>query len=328
MLLYNANKKTNLALALSVAGFCLLPYQAFACATCGCTLSTDAATGFSTKSGWRMNLQYDYINQDQLRHGTGTASRVPNGNELEHQTKNQYITASLIYAPNSRWNVSLQVPYVIRDHSTYGTYNSTSTTPLELTYSHSASLGDIRLIGSYQGFLPTRNLGVQFGIKLPSGQYGDAVQFSSGPDAGSALDTSLQPGTGSTDVILGAYYYQALSQDYDGSLHFRYQFPVKTRFDYRPGNQLTISGGLRYMAFDDWVPQVQLNISHRNRDTGVNADVDNTAGTFAYLSPGLSYATSRATQVYALVQLPVYQNLDGWQIAPRWTASVGISHRF
>jgi hypothetical protein len=312
---------------LCAAGLLVLANEsALACATCGCTLSTDVATGFSTHAGWRVNLQYDYINQDQLRHGTGTAAVVPVGNEFEHETTNHYITASLTYAPNPRWNLSLQLPYVIRDHSTYGEYDPSL--PLELTGSHSSSLGDIKLIGSYQGFLPTHNLGVQLGIKFPTGAYGDAVYFSSGPAAGEPLDTSLQPGTGSTDVILGAYYYQALSQDFDGVLHISYQFPVTTRFDYRPGNQVTMTAGLRYMAYTNWVPQLQLNISHRNQDSGINADVDNSAGTFVYLSPGLSFLATKQTQLYGLVQIPLYHNLDGWQLAPRWTATVGITHEF
>jgi hypothetical protein len=314
--------------ALTPASLLLLASQsALACATCGCTLSTDAATGFSTRAGWRMNLQYDYIDQDQLRHGRGTASKVPDGNEFEHETKNQYITASLSYAPSARWNLSLQIPYVIRDHSTYGEYDSTAPLPA-LTTSHSSSLGDIRLIGSYQGFLATHNLGVQLGIKFPSGAYGDAVHFNGGPAVGEALDTSLQPGTGSTDVILGAYYYQALSQDFDGVVHVNYQFAVRSRFDYRPGNQVNLSSGLRYMAFTNWVPQLQLNFAHRGQDSGTNADVDNSAGTFVYLSPGVSYLSGKHTQVYGLVQIPIYHQLDGWQLAPRWTATLGISHRF
>ena len=47
-----------------------------------------------------------------------------------------------------------------------------------MSSSRSSSLGDIKLIGSYQGFLPGHNLGVEFGVKLPTGQYGTAVQFS------------------------------------------------------------------------------------------------------------------------------------------------------
>ncbi len=300
--------------------------SALACATCGCTLSTDAATGFSTQTGWRLGLQYDYIDQDQLRHNTGSASSVPLGNELENETTNHYITASANYAFNSRWNVSLLLPYVVRDHTTYGEYDPA--TPAELTGSHSSSLGDMKLIGSYQGFLPTHNLGVQVGVKLPTGRSGDAVHFNAGPDAGEPLDASLQPGTGSTDLILGAYYYQALSQDFDGFANILLQTAVNSRFGYRPGNQINLSTGLRYMALDAWAPQVQLNVSHRSRDQGVNADVENSEGSFVYLSPGVSHAVTTHTQLYGFVQVPLYRDLDGWQLAPRWTATVGLAYAF
>ena len=300
--------------------------SALACATCGCTLSTDAATGYSTQPGWRVGLQYDYIDQDQLRHGTHSASAVPAGNELEDDTTNRYITANATYAFNSRWSVSLLLPYVVRDHTTYGEYDPAVSA--ELSGSHSSSLGDMKLIGSYQGFLPTHNLGVQVGMKLPTGRSGDAVHFNQGPDAGEPLDASLQPGTGSTDLLLGAYYYQALSQDLDGFANLLLQTAVNSRYDYRPGNQINFSTGLRYMSFDTWVPQVQLNVSHRSRDQGANADVDNTAGSFVYFSPGISHAVTQNMQVYGFVQAPLYRNLDGWQLAPRWTATVGVLYAF
>ena len=34
---------------------------ASACATCGCSLSTDAATGYPTQPGWTLSLQFDEI---------------------------------------------------------------------------------------------------------------------------------------------------------------------------------------------------------------------------------------------------------------------------
>ena len=297
-----------------------------ACATCGCTLSTDAAMGFTTRPGWRVNLQYDYINQDQLRHGTGTASVVPEGNELEHGTRNDYITTAVSYAPNARWSLNLIVPYVIRKHTTYGEFDPLAT--LELSGSQSSSPGDVKLTGGYQGFLPTHNLGIQLGVKLPTGDHGDDVRFSSGPGAGEPLDASLQPGTGSTDLVLGAYYYQALSQDFDGFAHVTFQAAVATSFDYRPGNSVNLSTGVRYVGSPDWVPQLQVNIQHKGRDGGENADPDNSIGSFVYLSPGLSFQGMKHTRLYGYVQLPVYQNLDGWQLAPRWTASLGITREF
>jgi len=66
--------------------------------------------GYSATAGWRLNIENDYINQDELRSGTRSVAGVPNGNELEHDTLNRYITAGLGYSPNSVWNFNLLVP--------------------------------------------------------------------------------------------------------------------------------------------------------------------------------------------------------------------------
>jgi hypothetical protein len=308
------------------------PQRSQACASCGCTLSADAAMGYSALPGWRLSVEYDYINQDQLRSGTRAVTGVPAGTELENQTINQYVTAALSYSPNSSWNLTLLIPYVIRSHSTYGEYDPTQPLP-ELSRSFSSSVGDVKLIASYQGLLPTNNLGFQLGVKLPSGQYGTAVQFYSGPNAGTPLDASLQPGTGSTDLIVGAYYYQAISQDFDAFVNGQFQSAVKHHMDqpgndYRPGNSLTVSLGLRYEANPRWVPQLQLNLLHKSPDQGALADVQNTAGSVAYVSPGLTAQLSAHLHAFVFVQLPVYSNLYGIQLFPRWTASGGLTYAF
>ncbi len=305
---------------------------AYACASCGCTLSADAAMGYSSMPGWRLSLEYDYIDQDQLRSATRAISGVPAGNELEHQTINQYVTAGVSYSPNSSWNVTVLVPYVVRSHSTYGTYDPTQPLP-ELSRSFSSSIGDARLLLGYQGFLPTNNLGVQLGVKLPTGRYGTAVDFYSGPAAGTPLDASLQPGTGSTDIIVGAYYYQAVSQNFDAFVNAQFQLAVRERMDqpgndYRPGNSSTLSFGLRYEGSPRWVPQLQVNLLHKAPDEGALADVQNTAGTVAYVSPGITTALSPALHLFAFAQFPVFSNLYGIQLFARWTASAGATYAF
>ena len=310
----------------------LAPVPALACATCGCVLSADAAMGYTASAGWRLSLQYDYLNQDQLRSGTRAVTRVPDGNELEQDTLNRYLTVGLSYSPDSKWNFDLRVPYVVRTHTTFGEFDSAAPLP-DPSGSRSSSLGDIKLVGSYQGFLPTHNLGLQLGVKLPTGRHGAAVSFASGPDAGAPLDASLQPGTGSTDVILGAYYYRAISQNFDVIVNGQFQSAVMHRQDqpgndFRPGNATTVSVGLRYEANPQWVPQLQLNLLHKTADQGALADELNTAGTVAYLSPGLTAKVLNNLHVFGFVQVPVYSNLHGYQLFPRWTVSVGASYAF
>jgi len=349
--------RQSLACALGALALGAVPLTALACATCGCTLSTDAATGYSSQSGWRVNLEYDYIDQDELRGGGSIASpeQVVNqpsdplldGGEIEKRTTNRYLNLSVGYRPNAVWGFTLVVPEVQRDHTTYGVqtqpFTSAEVAPDQISGTNVSGLGDIRLVASYQGFLPTHNLGVQLGVKLPTGNYGgetddglivgSPVLFKNGPGLGQALDTSLQAGNGSSDLIVGAYYFQAVSQNFDAFVNGQFEASVSQRMDapganYRPGNQVTMSAGLRYEAHPDWVPQLQINLLHKSADQGAFADATDTAGNVAYLSPGITVSLRKNLQVYAFAQLPVYSQLSGYQLFPRWTASVGISTAF
>lgn len=325
----------------------LAPGLARACASCGCTLSADAAMGYTALPGLRFNFEYDYINQDRLRSGARAASPAQavnnpsdpalGGGEIEKQTINRYLTLGASYSPNSAWNMTLLIPYVTRTHTTYGQqqspYTPSQTAPDQISGARLSEVGDIKVIGSYQGLLPTHNLGLQLGVKLPTGHYGTAVSFASGPNAGTPLDASLQAGTGSTDLIAGAFYYKAVSQNFDAFANAQFQSAVNHRQnqpgnDFRPGNSATMSLGLRYEANPEWVPQLQLNLSHKSADQGALADRPDTAGTIAYVSPGLTMHVHGKTHLFAFAQLPLYSKLDGYQLSPRWTATIGGSYAF
>ncbi len=323
----SVHRSTVLALC-----YAAIPSNAWGCASCGCTLNADAAVGYPVVPGWRASLEYDYINQDQLRSGSHAISSVPGGFELEHDTLNRYITAGLDYSPNADWSVSLRVPYVIRSHSTYGEYDSTEPLP-DLSHSRSSSLGDLKLIGNYQGLLATHNLGIQLGVKLPTGPYGDSVTFKDGSLAGEPLDASLQPGTGSTDIIVGVYYFRAIGRDFNFFADAQFQSAIKSRQDepgndYRPGNSTSVSFGLRYEHDPRIVPQLQMNLLHKLVDQGALADIYSTAGYVAHLSPGLTVRVSEKLHVFGFAQLPVYSDLVGYQLFPRYTVSAGLSYAF
>lgn len=261
------------------------PLPSWACATCGCTLSVDAAMGYSSIAGWRIDLEYDYLNQDELRGASRavTPTQVVNqpsdasmdGGEIEQDSLNRYLTVGLEYSPNAAWNLDLRVPYISRGHTTFGQqqqpYDGAETAPDQLSSARVSGLGDAKLIANYQGLLATHNFGLQLGVKLPTGSYGTAVKFRSGPLAGNPLDASLQPGSGSTDAIVGAYYYRAISQDFDAFANSQFQAAIAHKQDqpgdhFRPGNSATLSFGLRYEAFPQWVPQLQINVLHKDAD--------------------------------------------------------------
>jgi hypothetical protein len=191
----------------------------------------------------------------------------------------------------------------------------------------------LRLLGAYQGFLPNHNLGVQLGVKLPTGQYGTAVRFREGPAAGEPLDASLQPGTGSTDIILGAYYYQPVGENFEAFANIQFQSALTTKqhqqgADFRPGNATTLSFGMRYEAQPTWAPQLQMNLTHKGVDQGALADITDTAGYVVYASPGLTAHVAGGLNLYGFAQVPVYSDLVGYQVFPRYTFSVGATFSF
>jgi hypothetical protein len=303
----------------------------FACASCGCSLSSDwDSQGVSSSKGWKLDLRYDYLNQNEYRNGTSKVNYDPaTGAENETYTKNQYFTVGLDYTYNPNWGVSVQLPFIDRQHATNGVPGDAGFGQTSLQ--DTKKIGDAKLIGRYQGFTDSKNFGVQFGLKLATGSHDE--QFSSGPYSGNLLDPGLQPGTGSTDLLLGAYYFASISRDWDYFVQGMYQTPLKHDDAYKPGDSLNVNVGVRYVALDKIAPQLQINTRVISKDSiadasGAFAPDDNTGGRIAYLSPGVTVAVSDSIKIFGFIQLPIYQNLNGYQLAPKFTASVGARMAF
>jgi len=314
--------------------------RAFACASCGCTLSSDWQT--TTTPGWQLDLRYDFVNQTQLRSGTSSiraddASRLTNdGNrqEIEKYTANNYVTLTGDYTFSSSWKVEAQVPWIMRKHSTLGTESDGATAGAGGGQydSNTSSLGDMKLLGRFQGFNEQHNWGLIGGVKLPTGSHtltGRSTDSTvSGDDLNPKIDRGLQPGTGTADLIVGIYYADALNKDWDYYTQDLYQFALNSVDDYRPGNGLNLNFGVRYMPLAYIQPELQLNARYVQKDSGVQADTISTGGTLFYLSPGAIVPLGEKAAVYAFFQLPLYQNVQGVQLTPTYTASLGARYEF
>lgn len=310
---------------LALASLAALPSAtAWACSSCGCSLSSDwDSQGLSTGPGFRVDLRYDYLNQNQVRRGTGRVGAWPaDGHEQELYTRNRYLTAAIDYSSSPNWGISLQVPYIDRSHATNGFAFDGS----DAGTSHTRSLGDIKVIGRYSGLTEEKNVGVQFGLKLPTGSH--TKSFSGGAIAGDPLDRGLQPGTGTTDVIAGIFKFAPISQNWDYFAQATAQLPLNRRDDYKAGNSLNVNAGFRYMDLGRFVPQLQVNGRVSGKDSGANASPDDSGGKTIYLSPGATVAITQKVKAYGFIQLPVYQNLNGYQLAPKYTVSIGTRFEF
>ena len=327
------NKKSASLIAISIA--LASPLSSYACASCGCTLSSDWENlGFSSSSGFKIDVRYDYLNQDQLRTGTHSISpsAVANGNaEIEKYTRNNYLTVGIDYSTNPDWGLNVQLPYINRKHKTLGASVDGETAGEQAYYSSTSSVGDIKVIGRYQGFTEQHNFGVLLGLKLPTGAHTKIGSLTDGSGY-AGIDRGLQPGTGSTDVILGVYHVDSFNKDWGYFTQAIVQKPLNISEGYKTGDSLNLNFGLRYEGFDDFIPQLQLNARFVEHDHGLTADGESyatgTGGTLIYLSPGLTYRVNKQVKVYGYMQLPIYQDVNDLQLTSRWTGSVGFNYAF
>lgn len=294
-----------------------------ACSTCGCTLNTDLGNqGVQGGTGWRLDLRYDVVDQSQLRQGGSAVSvTVPAPYEVEQRTRNGYFDLGLDYGFNRSWGVDLLLPLVGRFHSTFGVGD---TRPSDSEYS--SAVGDVRVLGRYTGFEPDMSSGILFGFKLPTGATDRS--FDSGPDRGAPIDPPLQPGTGTTDAMLGAYHFG----EFDGTAGWfaqaMYQHALDSHAGYKPGDSFNLNAGLRFYWLESVTPQLQFNYQVRARDSGQAADAPNSGGRVLYVSPGVSFVFDSGWHGFVFVQFPLHQYVNGLQLAPTRIISAGTSYAF
>ncbi len=291
----------------------LAPGAAFACA-CGCGVF-DVATSsmFPEGPGGMAFLNYDY--QDQNQNWSGTSSASPaNNNDKEIET--HFVSIGLQYMFNRNWGAQLELPYDFRSYKGVDDAGN----PVSRRWD---TLGDIRLKAIYTGFSADLSSGLTLGLKLPTG--------SDNRDA-DIVDRDTQIGTGSTDLLLGAFHRARF-----GNSHWNWfgqaelDVPMLKQGDYRPGLEADAAAGIYYNGLSlgrmRISPMAQVIGSWRGRDNGAAADPDNSGYQRVLLSPGIEFHL-HPVEIYADVEVPVYQNMTGNQLVAPVLFKVSLSYMF
>jgi hypothetical protein len=317
------------ALIATLAAALFIPGQAVAsCGAAFCLVNTNwSVQGVWNKPGLRADLRYEYIDQDQPRTGTRDIAV----GEIQHhhdevRTINRNLFATFDYGFTQSLGASLVVPWVDRKHEHIHNHRGAAL-PESWNFSE---FGDIRLTGRYQilaGEKPESATlsfaGVTAGVKLPTGK----TDIENGE--GAVAERTLQPGTGTTDALLGAYYRQAIGQR---SLSWFVQanalLPLNSHDNFRPGKQFLADLGARWEATNKLALLLQLNAHWKGRDSGSEAEPEDSGSRMVSVSPGLTFAFTPQVQVYAFVQLPVYQYVNGVQLVANRSYAVGASLQF
>lgn len=291
----------------------LSPSAALACA-CGCgVFAVGTSSNFPMDAGAMAFVEYDFMNQNKNWSGNSSA---PADNNADKRIRTSFYTAGFQYVFSDGWGVMAEIPYWNRF------FETTDEDSGDIVGFKHGAIGDIRLHASYSGFSDDRMTGITFGVKLPTGDF-------TYPN----FDRDTAIGTGSTDLLLGAYHVGNV--DADGTFSWfanaEADVPVIVQDGYRPGAELDAVAGVSY---NDWsvgavkvAPVVELVGSYRLHDSGVNAARPDSGYKRLLVAPGVEVDVSDY-RIYANVALPVYQQVTGNQLTAPALFKLNVSYSF
>jgi hypothetical protein len=289
----------------------LTPATALACA-CGCGIfDVGTSSMYASHAGGMVFAEFDFIDQSHNRSGTASA---PAANNPDQAIRSSFYTLGGQYQFNRSWGVTIEVPYWERH------FQTTDAVTGQISSSTHGAIGDVRLKGTYTGFSADMSSGVSLGVKLANGDTGFPY-----------FDADTEIGSGSTDLLLGAYHLGRLTKDNRWSYYLQGQWdlPVSHRENYRPGAEGVVVAGV---YFEGWTlssglklsPVGQLRAVYRRADGGADALRADTGYARVLASPGIEVAQGNV-KVYADVALPLYTNARGNQLFANemWKLNVG-----
>ena len=312
---------------IALFAFIAVVVPAWAWASCGsesCPL--DHMSRWS-ENPFSLEVTYQYIDQDQPKIGTEDASV----GEIQRQhdevrTLNRMTTARAVYRPASAWSFTASLPWVDRYHEHI--HHQLGEDEVErFNYS---GIGDLEVatLRSFGGGESRRRGFVSAGVKMPTGD------TSVPNEDGDQPEPAARPGSGSWDVLAGMGVEWQLTRSPERMVPLR--LSVTGRYngfgtdDYRIGPEMQAHLGTEYPVMRSLSLLAQANLRIRGQDdvgsSGVNEE--DTGGTMVFLSPGVRAAVSKMASVYALVQIPVYQRVNGIQIVSDGNLYVGMSRAF
>jgi len=163
------------------------------------------------------------------------------------------------------------------------------------------------------------------GVKLPTGDHDQR-------DAqGNLLPPGLQLGTGSVDVPIG-FTFTAFKNRIGFTSDVLYQFNNQSDgFRFGDETRVNLAVGYRlfpkkYRSFQDKVLNLylELNTAFSDRASFNGKEVLDSGGTLAFLTPGFQVVLNPRFLFEMAFQIPVFQKLNGTQLAFTATANFGI----
>ena len=292
---------------------------ALACA-CGCGIFDIGGVSLApSNSDTGLSAWFRYSAMDQNTNFEGT-SKAPASDNSDKRIQTSFYTFGAQYMINHDWGLMVELPLYGRSFTTV--YDDAG----DIGKFNLNAVGDLKVMGMYTGFSPDHSTGVTFGLKLPTGLWKSPNYTVGGQVLSGIYDRDTLPGTGSTDLMLGAYQLGSLTSD--GKLSYfgqvSAQIPIATQGGYRPGAEYDAAIGLTYDLGSfgpatKVAPVAQLLGSHREHDYKFGMVSPDSGYDRLFVSPGIDLRFDKL-KIYADVEIPVYQRVGYGNLANDGTA--------
>jgi hypothetical protein len=308
-----------------------------AAATCGsasCFLVTGTTDGPPSRGTLLVDLSFRYVDQSRKLAGTEEVGevltpRIDFENEViepdhhrEISTLDTRLQVDLAYGITDRWGVTATLPLVNdREHEHFDDVG-----PGEFFTNDdgTSGFGDVRVGARYVFIVAAKNLLVGgLEAKLPTGSYRLL------DSEGEINEPTIQPGTGSTDAIASLLYEHLWTpRGLDAFVSGATRFNTENSLGYRLGDEVQLNAGVRYRHGGRAAWSLQLNGRRTRRDEYLGESVPSTGSLLVNVTPGVTFDAASGTSLFAHVQVPVYQDVNEAQLAPRFGFVVGLSKSF
>jgi hypothetical protein len=241
----------------------------------------------------------------------------------EISTRNTMLQLDLAYGITSRVSVFGVLPLAVdKDHEHFddaGTPNETFTNA-----DGTRGFGDVAVGARYALLVKANDLLMgSVSAKVPTGAYRLL------DNEGAVNEPTIQPGTGSYDGMITMYYVRhQFPKPVEWFVSGSFRLNGRNPLEYRVGHEAVATAGVSYAVGQRWVYSLQLNARHAGRDDYRGAGVSSTGSDSFSLAPGVRFRTGDRLELYGYVQLPVYQNVNEAQLAPRAGFVVGFTKSF
>jgi hypothetical protein len=285
----------------------LMPARLLACA-CGCNVfSVGGRWMMPISTGISLHFTYNYMNQYQNWNGWNST-----GSDLNEDKTilSEFYSLNMQYMIDRSWGIMVDAPF-------WNRYFKTTDDDGSLTSVNHFSAADIRLMGIYTGISEDMSIGIQFGLKLPTGPYDQSL-----------LDRDTQIGSGTTDLLLGGYHMEQ-ENGWGWYAQMMWQHAFNYKDGYKPGDSFDLSFGAHYDRFINiykMAPMLHLAASFRGADKGIDAEPDNTGYFRLYLSPGIEVKFNNQFQIYGNFKIPLTTHVNGYQLVAPALVDVTIGY--